>query len=214
MEDVDMFGDVAFSDFDIENEGASSTPMNKGKGAAAKKPAKTAAAKAGAKTAAAKKTTTAPKTAAGKAAGAGVKKATAGKGRGKGKGKAAAAAAQDDGDDTTMLHADASAMSAVGAAAADGTTIAAATNPGDNDDDDDEDGDPHTKIPPQLLTRIVHGFFARPGTRMTKAANEAVARYVEVFAREAVARAAVGKRGGFLEVEDLEKVGPQLLLDM
>lgn len=58
---------------------------------------------------------------------------------------------------------------------------------------------------------------------MSKDANTVVAKYMEVFVREAIARAkferdqAGGLDGlggdGFLEVEDLEKLAPQLLLD-
>lgn len=60
---------------------------------------------------------------------------------------------------------------------------------------------------------------------MSAQANKAVARYMDVFVREAFARAAHARaeedatngRGGlgdgFLEVEDLEKLAPQLLMD-
>ncbi|AEO62042.1 hypothetical protein MYCTH_2070850 [Thermothelomyces thermophilus ATCC 42464] len=78
------------------------------------------------------------------------------------------------------------------------------------EDDDDE----RERIPPELLTRILHGFFGREETRITRDANAAVARYVDVFVREAIARAAVEREGGFLEVEDLEKIAPQLLMDL
>ncbi|KAL2160768.1 hypothetical protein VTH06DRAFT_965 [Thermothelomyces fergusii] len=84
----------------------------------------------------------------------------------------------------------------------------------DGDDDDDDDGREKERIPPELLTRILHGFFAREETRITRDANAAVARYVDVFVREAIARAAVERQGGFLEVEDLEKIAPQLLMDL
>jgi hypothetical protein len=50
------------------------------------------------------------------------------------------------------------------------------------------------------LTRILHEFFEREGTRITRDADKAVARYVDVFVREAIARAAVERNGGFLEV--------------
>ncbi|GAB1312778.1 Centromere protein X [Madurella fahalii] len=104
----------------------------------------------------------------------------------------------------------------------------------DDDDDDalggemdveDEDADEGAEeeeeeerqtIPPELLTRILHEFFEREETRITRDANAAVASYVDVFVREAIARAAVerGREGGFLEVEDLEKIAPQLLMDL
>lgn len=81
-------------------------------------------------------------------------------------------------------------------------------------EDEDEDDDPPKTIPPELLTRLLHEFFERDGTRVSRAANDAVARYMDIFVREAIARAAVEKEGGFLEVEDLEKIAPQLLLDL
>ena len=59
---------------------------------------------------------------------------------------------------------------------------------------------------------------------MTKDALTVVEKYVEVFTREAVVRTALvqqeqkqqGNSGGdgFLEVDDLEKIVPQLLLDL
>lgn len=54
-------------------------------------------------------------------------------------------------------------------------------------------------IPNKLLTRILHDFFAKDTTRISSAANAATAKYVDVFVREAIARAAVDKKGGFLE---------------
>ncbi|KAI9158571.1 Centromere protein X [Paramyrothecium foliicola] len=69
-------------------------------------------------------------------------------------------------------------------------------------------------IPRDLLTRVLHEFFAKDGTRISRDGNAAVGKYVDVFVREAIARAAVEKKGGFLEVEDLEKIAPQLLLDL
>jgi centromere protein X len=84
----------------------------------------------------------------------------------------------------------------------------------DDDDDEEDDDDPPKTIPPELLTRLLHEFFERDGTRVSRAANDAVARYMDIFVREAIARAAVEKEGGFLEVEDLEKIAPQLLLDL
>ncbi|KAB8070798.1 CENP-S associating centromere protein X-domain-containing protein [Aspergillus leporis] len=79
-------------------------------------------------------------------------------------------------------------------------------------------------IPPKLLTKLVHHHFKRDKTKMAKDANEVVAKYVDVFVREALARAAferaegnagveMGVGDGFLEVEDLEKMAPQLVLD-
>ncbi|EAQ84141.1 predicted protein [Chaetomium globosum CBS 148.51] len=90
--------------------------------------------------------------------------------------------------------------------------------PGRGDDegggDYDEEEEGREKIPPELLTRILHAFFEREGTRITRDANAAVARYMDIFVREAIARAAVERSSGFLEVEDLEKIAPQLLMDL
>jgi len=66
-------------------------------------------------------------------------------------------------------------------------------------DDEGEDKAAVT-IPPALLTRMLHQFFEKEGTRISKDANAAVAQYVDVFVREAIARAAAENRGGFLEV--------------
>jgi centromere protein X len=77
-------------------------------------------------------------------------------------------------------------------------------------------------IPPELLTRLLHECFTHEGTRLSREANAAVGKYVETFVREAMARAAFmraeaeaggGGGDGFLEVEDLEKLAPQLILD-
>lgn len=86
----------------------------------------------------------------------------------------------------------------------------------DDDEEEDEEGeeDERAKIPPELITRILHDFFEQEGTRITKDANAAVASYVDIFVREAIARAASEKRSGFLEVDDLEKIAPQLLMDL
>ena len=161
-----------FSDFDIENNGASSTPGPSGN---AKRPQAKPPPSASKQAAAA--TTPTP---------------TASR-----KGKARARAQHEHQDHPTNGN-------------------AAAKPPDTQPEAQDHNGDVEQRatIPPQLLTRILHGFFERDSTRLTKAANDAVARYIDVFVREAVARAAVGKTAGFLEVEDLEKVGPQLLLDM
>lgn len=109
-------------------------------------------------------------------------------------------------------------------------------------DEDDEEEVPEKGIPPDLLTRILHEFFDKDGTRITKDANNAMAKYMDIFVKEAIARAAAERTGGFLEVsefpqacdtiqdqiqyqksnrrfargqvEDLEKIAPQLLLDL
>lgn len=67
-------------------------------------------------------------------------------------------------------------------------------------------------IPPKLLTRLLHEHFQNDKTKVAKDANSVVAKYVDVFVREAIARAAYeraetndqsGSRSvgdGFLEV--------------
>lgn len=68
-------------------------------------------------------------------------------------------------------------------------------------DDDDDDEMPKT-IPPDLLTRLLHEFFEKEGTRISKDANAAVAKYMDVFVRETIARTALEKDSGFLEVRN------------
>ncbi|KAJ5488416.1 CENP-S complex centromere protein X [Penicillium expansum] len=92
-----------------------------------------------------------------------------------------------------------------------------------NQPEDVTSSDP--KIPSKLLTRLLHQHFQNEKTKVAKDANNAVAKYVDVFVREAIARAAYeraesdGNTGGrslgdgFLEVEDLEKMAPQLTMD-
>jgi len=92
-------------------------------------------------------------------------------------------------------------------------------------EEEESEGERREHIPPELLTVLLHSFFKKEGTRIGKEANKAVGMYMETFVREALARAAWireegnngegGARdgGGFLEVEDLEKLAPQLLLD-
>ncbi|KAI1425568.1 CENP-S associating centromere protein X-domain-containing protein [Xylaria sp. FL1777] len=84
----------------------------------------------------------------------------------------------------------------------------------EGDEEDEEDVETKKTIPPELLTRVLHEFFEKDGTRISKDANKAVAKYMDIFVREAIARTAVEKGSGFLEVEDLEKVAPQLLMDL
>lgn len=54
--------------------------------------------------------------------------------------------------------------------------------------DDVTSSDP--KIPPKLLTRLLHEHFQNDKTKIAKDANNVVAKYVDVFVREAIARAA------------------------
>lgn len=67
------------------------------------------------------------------------------------------------------------------------------------DDDEDEDEDRKT-IPPDLLTHVLQQFFEKDGTRVSRDANAAVAKYMDIFVREAIARTVVEKEKGFLEV--------------
>ncbi|TEA21014.1 Centromere protein X [Colletotrichum sidae] len=83
----------------------------------------------------------------------------------------------------------------------------------DREDDEDEEEGPEHTIPPELLTRLLHEFFEKDDTRLSKDANAAAGKYMDVFVREAIARCVQERPGGFLEVEDLEKIAPQLLMD-
>lgn len=55
-------------------------------------------------------------------------------------------------------------------------------------------------VPPKLLTHLLHEFFKDRRTRITTDANVATAKYVDVFIRETIARTAVERSAGFLEV--------------
>ena len=68
---------------------------------------------------------------------------------------------------------------------------------------DDDGSAPDKSIPADLLTRVLHEFFTKDATRISRDANAAVGKYVDIFVREAIARAAVEKSGGFLEVSFL-----------
>ncbi|KAI5813970.1 centromere protein X [Pyronema omphalodes] len=85
-----------------------------------------------------------------------------------------------------------------------------------------------SSIPPELLTRMLQEFSDDKKTRISSAALSALTEYFSTFIREAIWRSAEMRRnelkkggseattaGGtvFLEVEDLEKAAPQLLLD-
>lgn len=72
----------------------------------------------------------------------------------------------------------------------------------DSDDEEEEEENDRKRIPSELLTRVLHEFFPSQGTRVTRNANEAVARYMDIFVREAIARAAAERKGMFLEVCD------------
>ncbi|KAI1817097.1 CENP-S associating centromere protein X-domain-containing protein [Poronia punctata] len=94
------------------------------------------------------------------------------------------------------------------------TDIARGRGRDEEPEDEDDDLEEKKTIPPELLTRILHEFFEKSETRISKDANKAVAKYMDIFVREAIARTAVEKGVGFLEVDDLEKIAPQLLMDL
>ncbi|KAL2809310.1 CENP-S associating centromere protein X-domain-containing protein [Aspergillus granulosus] len=98
--------------------------------------------------------------------------------------------------------------------------LAEITHHNDQDPEDVISSEP--LIPQKLLTKLVYHHFRNEKTKIAKDANAVVAKYIDIFVREAVARAAFeraeggtngGVGDGFLEVEDLEKMGPQLALD-
>lgn len=77
-------------------------------------------------------------------------------------------------------------------------------------------------VPAPLLARLLYENFENEHTQIQKGAMNLVGKYVDIFVREAFARAkherelAVkggGISDGFLQVEDLEKLAPQLVLD-
>lgn len=77
---------------------------------------------------------------------------------------------------------------------------------GEDEEEDEEEEDEEAArktIPPELLTRILHQSFEKDGTRVSKDANAAIAKYMDIFVREAIARTVVEKERGFLEVGSL-----------
>ena len=77
-------------------------------------------------------------------------------------------------------------------------------------------------IPAPLLARLLHENFEDQSTQIQKGAMTLTGRYMEIFVREALARAKHerarsarndGISDGFLQVEDLERLAPQLVLD-
>ncbi|OAL04959.1 hypothetical protein IQ06DRAFT_102877 [Phaeosphaeriaceae sp. SRC1lsM3a] len=77
-------------------------------------------------------------------------------------------------------------------------------------------------IPEPLLSRLLLQNFENPETKIQRGAMTLVGTYMELFVREAFARAKIeremavkagGISDGFLQVEDLEKLAPQLVLD-
>jgi hypothetical protein len=82
---------------------------------------------------------------------------------------------------------------------------------------------PSYPIPLPLVHHILVQNFTSASTKISTDARSLVGKYVEVFVKEAVARCVAEKKervqrgeegdGGWLEVEDLERVGGQLVLD-
>ncbi|KAK5684872.1 hypothetical protein LTS10_002947 [Elasticomyces elasticus] len=82
-----------------------------------------------------------------------------------------------------------------------------------------------TQIPQPLLIRLLHEHFANKDTKIDKHAVQIVQKYLEVFMRETIARTAMQKKelaekgevdaadAGWLELEDLERVAPGMILD-
>lgn len=70
--------------------------------------------------------------------------------------------------------------------------LAEIIGPGNGDDVDSSE----PAIPPKLLTRLLHHHFQNEKTKIAKDANVAVSKYVDIFVREAVARAAYERAEG------------------
>ncbi|KAK5997227.1 hypothetical protein PT974_02581 [Cladobotryum mycophilum] len=119
-------------------------------------------------------------------------KQTTGAGRGRAKASKATPAAGNESDSSNPFESS-------------GEKTRADTTQNQTREEEDEGGELEKSIPRDLLTRVLHEFFAKDSTRISRDANAAVGKYVDIFVREAIARAAV---------EDLEKIAPQLLLDL
>lgn len=68
---------------------------------------------------------------------------------------------------------------------------------------EDEEEEPAKKIPEELVARVMHEFFKREDTRVSRAASRALGRYFEIFVQEAIARTKQERGGRFLEVGPL-----------
>jgi hypothetical protein len=94
--------------------------------------------------------------------------------------------------------------------------------------DEDRDMPAHTQlepIPQRLLGRLLQEGFEDENTKIHRGAMELTTKYMDIFVREAISRAVIERReankarggggisDGFLQVEDLEKLAPQLVLD-
>jgi CENP-S associating centromere protein X len=85
-----------------------------------------------------------------------------------------------------------------------------------------EDDDEAPVIPRPLLTRILHHGFSDKNVKISKEAMSVVELYTRIFVKEAMARSKQENKSQtgntdmdtvWLQVEDLEKIAPQLLLD-
>jgi hypothetical protein len=65
---------------------------------------------------------------------------------------------------------------------------------------DIESGEP--AIPPKLLTKLLHHHFQNPKTKIAKDANEVAAKYIDIFVREALVRAAYERTEGNKDTGD------------
>lgn len=84
-----------------------------------------------------------------------------------------------------------------------------------------DDGPP--PIPQKLLTRLLYEGFEHKDMKIGREAMNVYGKYIETFVREALARAIYerndadkeggGVSDGFVQVEDLERITPQLVLD-
>lgn len=93
---------------------------------------------------------------------------------------------------------------------------------------DAENDEPSIPLP-LIHTLLCYHFNDKDKTRITSGAKQLIGKYVDIFVREAIARSALEKKemstecgtaefaagadDGWLEVEDLEKMAPQLVLD-
>lgn len=84
-----------------------------------------------------------------------------------------------------------------------------------------DDGNKESIIPVRLLHRIMQEHWQdKDKTRLSTDAREIVGKYIEIFVREAIMRSTYerndregGGNDGWLEVDDLERIAPQLCMD-
>ncbi|KAF1995732.1 hypothetical protein P154DRAFT_538587 [Amniculicola lignicola CBS 123094] len=77
---------------------------------------------------------------------------------------------------------------------------------------------PKELVPKKLLSRLLYEGFEDQSMKINQGAFDLFAMYIDTFVREAIARAhydkeKTGDDDGFLQVEDLEKLAPKLVLD-